>query len=207
MAAKNVFSIVSGVLFVIAFFPYVRAIWKTRHLPSGHKDKVEPSKVSWIIWASLDSITFASMLIKHTLNGQIIGAIMGAWIVAALVMKYGKSGWSTLDKLCLAGGCLGIVLGFTFKSPELAMLTSIVTVIIGSLPTFHSAYHDPSKEDRTAWTIFWISCVVAIMAIPQWTFMDSAQVLAFTTIEMTMMVLLWIKPHLVKMQRQKKLAA
>ena len=198
MAVKEILSIVSGILFVIAFFPYVRAIWKTRHLPSGHPDKIEPSKASWLIWASLDTITFAAMLMKHTVNGQIVGAVGGSWIVTALVMKFGKSGWTKLDKFCLGGAFLGIVLGFTFKSPVLAMLTSNVTVIIGSLPTFESAYKDPGKEDRMAWTIMWVSCVIAIVAIPQWTFMDSAQVIAFTTIETMMMVLLWIKPRFSK---------
>ncbi|MDP3793561.1 MAG: hypothetical protein Q8R07_02295, partial [Candidatus Uhrbacteria bacterium] len=72
---------------------------------------------------------------------------------------------------------------------------SLSVVCLGSMPTFVSAWRDPSKEDRTAWAIFWLSCVVAIIAIPRWTLMDAAQPIIFTVIESIMMYLLWIKPR------------
>lgn len=198
MTVKELFSISSGVIFIVGFIPYIRAIWKTRHLPSGYPCKVEPSKASWIIWASLDTITLGAMLIARTVNGQIIGVAAGAWIVTGIVMKFGKTAWSRLDKFCLAGAIIGILLGFVFSSPLLAMCASMSTSMIGSIPTFVSAYRDPSKEDRAAWTIFWISCVVALFAIPRWTFMDTAQVLTFTAVETVMMALLWIRPRFAK---------
>src|SRR3990167_1688847 len=105
---QSIFSIIAGVLFVTGFVPYIWAIF------SG---KTKPAKASWIIWGSLDSITLAGMVAKDAVNGQIIGAVMGVWIVVFLTLKYGTAGWTKLDKFCLAGAVLGIMLWQIFSSP------------------------------------------------------------------------------------------
>lgn len=66
MNAKETLSVVSGILFVTAFFPYIRAILA---------GKTKPAKASWIIWESLDCITLAGMYAKDAINGQIVGAV------------------------------------------------------------------------------------------------------------------------------------
>lgn len=186
MHLKDSLSIIAGVLFVAAFVPYVRAILRK---------ETHPAKASWVIWATLDSITFAGMLTEHTVNGQIVGAILGAWTVVALAVKYGKPGWTRLDKSCLGGAVLGIALWKVFSNPVLGIMTSLSVVFLGSIPTFASAWKDPSKEDRTAWTIFWISCVFAVIAIPAWTLADAAQPITFFLIESIMMYILYVRPR------------
>lgn len=198
MPIKKIFTILAGLLFVAAFVPYILAIWRDRKKPPGTPGKMEPSKTSWIIWATLDSITIAGMFVEHTLNGQIIGAVPCAWTTAILAIKYGKSGWTKLDKFCLGGAVLGIALWQTFSNPVLGIATSLSVVFIGSFPTFASAWRDPHGEDKAAWTLFWLSCVAAMIAIPRWTLADAAQPIVFTVIETVMMFLLWIRPRFMK---------
>lgn len=186
MTFKTIASIVAGLLFLAAFVPYIRAIVR---------GDTKPAKASWIIWATLDSITIAGMFAKHTVNGQILGAVLGAWTVAFLAIKHGKPGWTKLDKFCLGGAVLGIVLWQVFSNPVLGIMTSLSVVFLGSFPTFASAWHNPAQEDRTAWTIFWLSCVAAMLAIPAWTLADAAQPITFTVIESTMVYILFLKPQ------------
>lgn len=183
---KEVFGVVSGVLFFAAFVPYIRAIMRR---------ETKPSKASWIIWATLDTTTFAGMWAVGALNGQILGAIAGAWTVVALTFKFGTPGWSKLDKFCLAGAALGIALWVAFSDPVLAIVTNMTVLVIGAIPTFASAWRDPSRENRAAWTTYWVSCVCAVIAIPHWTLADAAQPLAFTAIETTMMYVLYFRPR------------
>lgn len=185
MTFKDIASIVAGLLILVAFVPYIRAILRV---------DTKPAKASWLIWATLDSITFAGMYAEDTVNGQIFGAVLGAWTVAFLAIKHGKSGWTKLDKFCLGGAVLGIVLWQVFSNPVLGIVISLSVVFLGSFPTFASAWHNPAQEDRTAWTIFWLSCVVAILAIPAWTLADAAQPITFTVVETTMMYILYIRP-------------
>jgi len=185
--------VLSGILFIAGFVPYIISIL--------HKE-TKPAKASWIIWVALDTITFAGMLVKETANGQIIGAVIGGWLTVILALKYGISGWSKLDKFCLGGAILGIVLWQTFDDPVLGILTSQGATFLGSIPTFLSAWKDPSRENKFAWTIFFASCVCAVIAIPHWTLADATQPITFFVVESTMMYILFIQP-LVK-RRSKK---
>ena len=184
--AQRVLSVVSGIFFLVAFVPYIIAILRKQ---------TKPAKVSWIIWASLDSITLAGMAVQGTLNYQILGAVCGAWIVTVLAVKFGTKGWTKLDKFALLGAVLGIVLWKSFSSATLGILTSSIVVIVGSFPTFTSAWHDPSKENKLAWTLMFTSCVLALFVVPKWDLDNAAQPVAFTIIETTMVLILWIRPH------------
>src|SRR3989344_4126633 len=184
MEPREVLSIIAGVLFVIAYVPYVRAI---------RRGDTKPAKASWLIWATLDTITAIGMYVAGTLNGQIIGAVIGVWVVVLFALKRGTPGWTKFDKFCLVGAILGIVLWQVFSNPVLGIVTSLSVVFIGSIPTFSSAWKDPGREDRTAWTIFWLSCVVAVIAVPQWTLADAAQPVIFLTVETIMMYILYFR--------------
>lgn len=192
---RSILSVLAGLLYVAAFVPYIRAILRK---------ETQPAKASWIIWASLDSITLAGMLAKHTVNGLIVCALIGAWMVAILALKYGKSGWSRLDKFSLGGAVLGVVLWGISGNPTFGIVTSLSVVFLGSFPTFASAWNDPSKEDRTAWTIFFISCVVAMFAIPARTLAEAAQPVTFLAIETIMVSILYCRPLLGRLQQSLK---
>ncbi|MFA6603957.1 MAG: hypothetical protein WCT10_03925 [Patescibacteria group bacterium] len=184
---KETLSVISGLMFFAASVPYIRAILKGR---------TKPSKASWLIWAGLDSIVLVGMIAQHTLNGQIIGAVLVSWMTALLALKYGQTGWTTLDKLCLGGAVLGLALWQTFSNPLLGLAASLAMIFIGAIPTFVSAWRDPNGEDRSTWMLFWLSCVAALFAIPDWTLADAAQPIIFTMIDTTMVYLLFVRPCL-----------
>lgn len=190
--ANKILSALSGLIFIAAFFPYIRSILR---------GETKPAKASWVIWASLDTITFAGMLIRDTLNGQILAAIVGAWTVVVFAWKYGTPCWTKLDKFCLSGAVLGIALWQIFDSPELGILTSLSVVFLGSIPTFVSAWQDPGRENAVAWILYWVSCMVALLAIPAWTLADAAQPVCFSAIETIMMFILFVKPRFKKWAR------
>ena len=192
MDISKFLSALSGLIFLVAYVPYVRSILK---------GKTKPMKASWIIWGSLDTITIAGMYFKDSLNGQIIGAIIGAWSVIILSLKYGSPGWTLLDKLCLAGAALGVILWKTFDDPVFGIVTSQIVIFLGSTPTFVSAWQDPSRENASAWILYWVSCLVALLALPAWTFEDAAQPICFTAIESIMMFILFIKPRFEKLEK------
>lgn len=184
MEWKSFFSVLAGVVFIAGFVPYIRAIVRK---------ETKPSKASWIIWASLDIITLAGMYAAKTVNGQIVAAVVGALVVVALAFVYGTPGWTRLDKTCLVGAVGAILLWRIFDSPVLGIVTSSGVVFLGAIPTFISAWKKPENEDKLAWTIYWVSCVCALVAVPQWTFADAAQPVAFFTIESVMMYILHVR--------------
>lgn len=207
--SKETLTVIAGALFVISFVPYGTAILinnerlartRTVRLLSKVFKVTEPARPmwsSWLIWATLDTITLAAMVTEGTLNGQIVGVVGGAWIIFALTLKYGEASWTWLDTFCLVGAIVGIAVILTGDG-VLTLKISMAVVIIASVPTAVSAWKDPTNENRIAWSIMWISCVAAVFAIPgiplEWKFADMAQPLVFFGIETVVVVILYLRP-------------
>ena len=179
------FSGLAFMLFMCAFWPYIRAIVLR---------ETKPAKSSWVVWCLLDLIVFVTMWKQGVLNGQILGAVLGSGIIVALALKFGEKGWTLQDKICFAGAAFGIVLWYLFDSPFLAMMMSLAIIFWAAIPTFVSAWKNPESENKMAWTLFWLSCVAAMFAIPSWTWADAAQPITFLIIESVMMYLLFVRP-------------
>lgn len=184
-AIQSIMSATAGVLAIIGYIPYIVSIL--------HR-ATRPAKATWIIWASLDIITLLSMYAKGAVNGQIAAVTLGTSIVAILALRYGTPGWTKLDLICLGGAVVGVVVWQWFGNPTLAIVTSLSVIFIGSVPTFVSTWHDPSKEDKLAWTIYWFSCIAAVAAIPAWSLPHAAQPLTFFAVTAIMMCLLYVRP-------------
>lgn len=182
---KETLSVLAGLLAIAGLVPYVRAILRK---------ETKPAKATWIIWAILDTVTIAGMYVEDAVNGQILGAVIGAWVVVVLALKYGIPGWTKLDKFCLGGAVLGIALWYVFSNPTFGIMMALGVIFLGSIPTFASAWKDPSREDKLAWTILFVSCVCAVIAIPQWTLADAAPPITFFAIETVMMYILYVRP-------------
>jgi hypothetical protein len=185
MNVYKFFSILAGIIFTLAFIPYIRAIVQK---------KTKPAKASWVIWASLDTITFAAMAVKGTINGQIASAIVCAWSVAILAMIFGEKGWTKLDKACLVGALLGVGLWLAFNDAIFGIIVSQLVIFSGSIPTFRNAWKNPEHENKTAWFLYWLSCLPAVSAASQqMTFESLAQPINFLLIESVMVYLLFIR--------------
>ena len=179
--------IISGILFIAGFIPYIISIF-------DKQNPTKPEKVTWIIWLTIDIIVCAGMIAAKTVNAQIIGAVIGCSVVVILALKYGTSKWSKLDIFCLIGAALGIILWIVFQDPILGIVISQSVAVIGSIPTFVSAWKNPERENKLAWTIFWASCVFAMIAIPRWTLADATQPVAFFAVKSIILSILFISP-------------
>ncbi len=193
----------SGILFLVAFLPYILAILKLGKVLPNWKicsripDVDPPKKGTWLIWAALDSASLIAMIIGGGFSPQLVGAVIGAWVVLILTLKYGVPGWSKLEKYCLALAAVGLVLSLILRRPEFALAASLSAVFIGGVPTFQDSWSKPQTVDKFSWTIWWLSCVLALIAIPNfphWTFVGSAQQVTFAAIESIVCFNLFIVP-------------
>ena len=64
-------------------------------------------------------------------------------------------------------------------------------VFLGSIPTFVSAWKDPSREDKLAWTIYFASCIFTMFGIQNWTLEETAQPITFLVDETVMVYILY----------------
>jgi hypothetical protein len=186
MLLRELLSALSGILMLAAYVPYIMAIFR---------GTTRPIKATWIILALLDTLTVAGMIAKDSLNGQMIGAILGSGIVALLSFRFGMPGWKRTDIVCFVLAIIGICLWWTFQDAIFGIVTGSLAFIIGTIPTFRSAWEDPQREDRTAWMLYFLSCIPAVAAVPEWTLAHATQPISFFITEGTMVYLLWIRPR------------
>lgn len=182
MTYEKELSIASGILFLLGFSRYIIAILR---------GETKPTTVSWLIWAPLDYVLIWGMYQKGTVNWQIVAAVIGVTTVALLSLRYGKPGWSVVDKLCLAGGIVGVILGAIMGDSIWTIMVILIVIFLGGIPTWVSAYEHPEREDRTAWVILLLSCIAAILAIKNWTWEEASQPVSFLISEIIMVVLLF----------------
>ncbi len=187
MSISDVLSVLSGIVILIAFAPYVLAIVE---------GPAVPRKVTWLIWAASDWIIFAGMLAKGTISGLIAAACIGATTIFLLSLRYGESGWKTRDKVCVTLSGTAILLWQYFGESNLGIAFSCLSLLIAAWPTYVSAYENPRNEDAVAWIIFVISSALGVAAIKHATFADIIPPLTFFIIDFPMMYLLFVRPYL-----------
>jgi len=176
---------IAGLLFFAAFLPYVFAII------SG---ETTPSPVTWFIWAAVDTLVLVAMLREKARSGQLIGAVMGAWLITILAVFYGNPTMDPVEWISIAGAVLGITLWKYTGRALLAIICSNVVIFIGSFPTFANAYVDPATEDPVAWSIWFVSCIFALFAVRKWDVANAMQPVTFFVIETIMVLLVVVRP-------------
>lgn len=188
--------VASAALMLTGLARYALQIWKYRKLPFGSPGKLEPQKVTWFIWVSLDTITFVGMWLTNTLNGQII-ACMPGWILVGLGIAYGKKGLSKTEIFCAVGAILAVTLWSISNNPTIGIVISNGVILFGSIPVFVAGWQKPEGEDRIAWLILWGSCIpqcVGVWIKGDYSAAAITQPIIFLVINSIMMYLLFARP-------------
>lgn len=155
---------IAGIVSLAGYLPLIIAILLR---------KARPNRASWLIWSVANILTLFSYYAS--------GARATAWvplcyaictpIVALLAfVRCGEGGWSRLDRWCLGVSALSGLVWWIFKTPVITLLMNMMIVYAGALPTMRKAYRNPKSENKLAWLLFFLGCVLNILAIKDWRF-------------------------------------
>lgn len=189
MPTKVTLSVLSGLVLIYAFFPYIKAILRR---------ETSPRKATWFVWATSDVIILTGMLAKGTVSGLIIGAVLGATTVFILSLKFGESGWTKRDIVCITLSMTAIALWVYLEESNIGIALGLLALTIAAWPTYVSAWEKPANESRTGWVVFNISSILGVLAIPHLTFADIAPAFVFLAIDLPMLYVLFVRPRLQK---------
>lgn len=153
--------VLAGFLSFLCFIPYIVTILL---------GKTRPNRASWWIWAINGSILASSYYVAGASNTLwlIIFSVIAQYIIAILSFKYGKGGWTFFDRACLMGASLSLTLWFGLKSPMSAIVLTLLTDLLGALPTLKKSYYEPETEDMLTWIIYVVASILNVIAIEQW---------------------------------------
>lgn len=165
---------IAGLLTIAAFIIYVLATFGYGIGSNMHfyriRESTRPNKATWFIWAFLGVLIALSSLksgATYTLGVPLV-LTAGPLIVALISIKYGESGWTLFDKICLIGAFAAIVVWIVSGSAPTTLLISIVADGFGLAPTVLHAYRKPQEESKLAWTLFFFADVANLFAVENW---------------------------------------
>lgn len=171
---KEIIGIIGGVLFLLGYIPYGIAIINNNS---------KPQKTTWIIWISLDSITFLGMLAKGSANWQIVSTVIGGIITIILVSRYTSGGFKKLDWVCIVAAVIGILLWIILQDAIFGIVISQLIGGIGSLPTIVAIWKDPKSESHSAWLLFLLSSTLTLISLPSFSLESVAQPATFFLVQ------------------------
>jgi hypothetical protein len=158
---KTILSITASFLCLVAFFPYISSIIR---------GTTKPNRASWWIWVTLGTVLCASY---YSTGGGItlwafVFTIIGQLIVAILSLKSGEGGWSNLDRTCLIGAGVSLLLWLWFDDPFVALLFGITIDVFAVIPTIKKSYLDPESEDLLYWELYGLGTLINIFTVENW---------------------------------------
>lgn len=177
----------AGILYVIAFVPYVLSILR---------GKTRPSKMTWAIWSLLNFITLFSYISLGARNTLwMTGATtIGSLGVFLLSLRYGEGRRSRRDLWLLTGAVITALIWLLSGQPVVAQLSGLVLLVLGAIPTILIVYRTPERESRLTWSLFTLSCIVNLFSIERWALGIIAGPIVSLSVDGVVMMLLFRRP-------------
>ncbi len=156
----------SGILTLLAFVPYIRAILRRETVPNT---------VSWCIWFFVGLILLSSYAASGGVAalGYAVAAVLGQGIVCLLLFRYGTGRMSTVDWICVAGAAVSVLLWLLTSSPEPTHFFIVLIDFFGWIPTFRKVLKDPSSENLSGWLLWAAGATIAVLNVSDWSFVNA----------------------------------
>jgi hypothetical protein len=162
MEFKLFFGIVSSIVAIVCFIPYLRDIFRKQ---------TQPHAYSWLIWTILQTVGVAAQ-IKD-------GAGYGAWALAVgavfcfaifiLSLKYGTKNVTKFDGACLFASLIAILFYVTLENPLWAIISVVIVDFVGFLPTFRKGWEEPTTETPSTFGLSAFANILSLIALQNYT--------------------------------------
>ena len=185
-------SLLAGLFSGIASIIYIHGILT---------NDIQPVKASSVLGTICTISIFIDMWHHDAVNGQILMSAERVCITMPLTVRFGRPGWEPVDILFFTFGLGGIFVWSFVGDPNWRIAIGLLTLAIGSIPTWVWRWKVPRHENRTSLVFGMAASTCAIVGIPQLAFAHAAQPIVFLMLQSIMGYLVWVRPyHLQKKQ-------
>ncbi len=152
----------------------LQSIGGVSYLIDTIKGKVQPNKVSWLLWSIAPLIAFSAMVQQgvglQSLVTFIVGFVPLVIFIASFINK--KATWeiTKLDIICGILSLLGLGLWMFTQVGNIAIFFSIVADGLAAIPTIIKSYKHPQSESATVYSLGIINALIGVLTITTWNF-------------------------------------
>lgn len=161
------------------------------------KGKIQPNKVSWLLWSIAPLVAFAAEISQgvgiQSFATFITGFVPLLVFAASFVNK--KAQWK-INKFDLACGTLsfaGIILWYITEVGNVAIVFSMLADGLAAAPTIIKSYHEPETENDIVYLLGIVNAGIALLVIKNWDFQNYGFPLYLLTIQIILVLLIRFK--------------
>jgi len=136
--------------------------------------KVQPNKVTWLLWGIIPLIAFAAQIGQGVGVQSLYTLVVGLTPLLVFIasFKNKKSSWkiNKVDIICGALSLFGLILWILTGVGNVAIALCILADLMAAIPTVVKAYHSPESEDYLVYLATTIASVITLLTIKNWNF-------------------------------------
>ncbi len=158
MPYKEILSGIAIVLTLMAFIPYIRAIFN---------GAIRPHVFSWVIWGATTFLAFLAQLEDKGGVGAWPIGVSGSIMIFIAFLAYLKRADVTITKtdwLFFVSALSSLPLWYLTSDPLWAVVLLTTVDVIGFGPTVRKAYHFPYSESLLFFGLFAVRNLLVMMA-------------------------------------------
>ncbi len=184
MGFEQIIGIVAGVMSFVAYLSYT---------VSMVRGTCRPNRMTWMTL----TVIGLGLAISYYLSGAretmwvALSYFVGPLIISLFSIKYGEGGWDPLDRWCIAGVVVSLLLWWIFNSALVGLIANLIVDFFALIPTIMKSIKDPSGEDRKAWTLESSANIVNLFAVKPWTFAIASYPVYLVVINLIITIALW----------------
>ncbi|HSW99108.1 MAG TPA: hypothetical protein VLF71_04670, partial [Candidatus Saccharimonadales bacterium] len=150
---ENWLGVLSGVVGVAGYLPYIRDIWRR---------KTRPNRISWLIW----TLEYSGLLAAQLQGGArgtlwLVGLqLAGVIVVFGLSLRFGQGGITRRNLWLLLAVAASLAYWFVVRSADVAVLLLLSIEASGVALTARKAYCQPQSETLAMW---WLVCAAGVI--------------------------------------------
>jgi len=186
MNYKEFFGIVSVIIGLVSFAPYLRDIFLK---------KTTPHMYSWLVWSILQTIGVIAMIVGHAGFGA-VGLAAGGLVsisVFLLSFKYGTKNITKFDTFCLIGALITTVIYLLQKDPFVAAILITIIDFIAFWPTYRKGYMEPHSETISTYLLSAISLSLALLAIANYSLITTLYIGSLVVTNLGIVIILIVR--------------
>lgn len=184
LTTEELIGIIAGLASFIAYLSYT---------VSMVRGKCRPNRMTWITLTVIGlglAISYYASGARETM-WTALSYFAGPLIISLFAIKYGEGGWDPLDRWCIAGVVVSLLLWWIFNSPLVSLVANLVVDFFALIPTIKKSILDPTGEDRNAWALESTSNILNLFAISSWTFAIASYPIYLVIINWVITFSLW----------------
>ena len=183
MSLKFIFGLLSSVIAIVSFLPYIKDIFSKR---------TKPHIYSWLVWSILQTTGVIAAFVggaQYGMLGLATGALFCIFIFF-LSIRYGTKNITRFDTICLIGALLAIFLWILQKNPLFSVILITLIDFMGFIPTYRKGYIDPRSETASLYLLSAISNLCGLLAIGNYTIITTLYIASLVVTNIVFVLIL-----------------